>query len=102
VSEVSTFRLCPLMAMYLFIAVGLAVTRWSGQQDPGTGETLFAYLLGIVLVPIVMPCGYVLERYVRALLDGSAPGIDALTPRWQVGAQRIGYVWTTRTTGATP
>ena len=35
-------------------------------------------------------------RYARALLDGSAPGIDALTPRWAFGAQRIGYVWTTQ------
>jgi CubicO group peptidase (beta-lactamase class C family) len=33
-------------------------------------------------------------RYAQALLDGSAPGIDALTPRWQFGGQQIGYVWT--------
>jgi CubicO group peptidase (beta-lactamase class C family) len=32
-------------------------------------------------------------RYTRALLDGSAPGIDALTPRWDFGAQQIGYAW---------
>ena len=35
-------------------------------------------------------------RYARALLDGSAPGLDALTPRWEVGRQRIGYVWVTQ------
>jgi CubicO group peptidase (beta-lactamase class C family) len=35
-------------------------------------------------------------RYARALLDGSAPGIDALTPRWEFGEQHIGYVWTTQ------
>jgi CubicO group peptidase (beta-lactamase class C family) len=35
-------------------------------------------------------------RYTQALLDGSAPGIDALTPRWGFGTQQIGYVWTTR------
>jgi CubicO group peptidase (beta-lactamase class C family) len=35
-------------------------------------------------------------RYARALLDGSAPGIDALTPRWNFGAQQIGYAWQTR------
>ena len=35
-------------------------------------------------------------RYARALLDGAAPGMDALTPRWEVGAQQIGYVWTTQ------
>lgn len=33
-------------------------------------------------------------RYAQALLDGSAPGIDALTPRWEFGEQKIGYVWT--------
>ena len=35
-------------------------------------------------------------RYARALLDGSAPGMDALTPRWAFGGQEIGYVWTTQ------
>jgi CubicO group peptidase (beta-lactamase class C family) len=35
-------------------------------------------------------------RYTQALLDGTAPGMDALTPRWQFGAQQIGYVWMTQ------
>jgi CubicO group peptidase (beta-lactamase class C family) len=35
-------------------------------------------------------------RYAQALLDSSAPGMDALTPRWQFGALQIGYVWTTQ------
>jgi len=35
-------------------------------------------------------------RYARALLDGSAPGIDALTPQWDFGAQQIGYAWQTQ------
>lgn len=35
-------------------------------------------------------------RYAQALLAGSAPGMDALTPRWQVGALQVGYVWTTQ------
>jgi CubicO group peptidase (beta-lactamase class C family) len=35
-------------------------------------------------------------RYTQALLDGSAPGLDALTPRWQVSTQQIGYVWMTQ------
>jgi len=34
-------------------------------------------------------------RYAQALLDGSAPGIDALTPRWEVGEQKVGYAWFT-------
>lgn len=37
-----------------------------------------------------------LVRYVQALLDGSAPGIDALTPRWKFGDIQIGYAWITR------
>jgi CubicO group peptidase (beta-lactamase class C family) len=37
-----------------------------------------------------------MARYARALLDGSAPGMEALTPRWQAGTQGVGYVWTTR------
>ena len=36
-----------------------------------------------------------LARYAQVLLDGAAPGMDALVPRWQFGAQQIGYVWTT-------
>jgi CubicO group peptidase (beta-lactamase class C family) len=34
-------------------------------------------------------------RYARALLDGAAPGLDALTPRWEFGKQHIGYAWIT-------
>ena len=37
-------------------------------------------------------------RYARALLDGSAPGMDALRPQWDIlqGAQQIGYAWQTQ------
>jgi CubicO group peptidase (beta-lactamase class C family) len=35
-------------------------------------------------------------RYAQALLDGSAPGMDALTPRWTFGAHQIGYGWVTQ------
>jgi CubicO group peptidase (beta-lactamase class C family) len=34
-------------------------------------------------------------HYARALLDGTAPGMDALTPQWTFGMQTIGYVWMT-------
>ncbi len=37
-----------------------------------------------------------LVRYVRALLDGAAPGSDALTPRWRFGDLQIGYAWMMR------
>ena len=131
-SEVSTFRLYALRAMYAFTAVGLLLARWpaivnpppgithsstvvamflgalsilavlgvryplkmlpllffefvwksiwilafglplllSGQLDPnvsfGGTETLINCLLGIVLVPLVVPWGYVLEQYLKA------------------------------------
>jgi CubicO group peptidase (beta-lactamase class C family) len=37
-------------------------------------------------------------RYARALLEGSAPGMDALTPQWDIlqGTQQIGYAWQTQ------
>ena len=127
-SEVSTFRLYLLRAMYLFMAVGLAIFKlgpailhpenlsptdsvvlsvlgafallavlgiryplkmlpllffefvwksiWvlafglplllSGQLDSNTTETLIACLMGVVLVPLVTPWGYVLEHYLKA------------------------------------
>ena len=129
-SEVSTFRLYLLRAMYLYIAVGLAIFKlpallhpenlsrypsvvlcvlcafaflavlgiryplkmlpllffeflwkaiWvvvfglplllSGQLDPGTTETLTSTLNGVVLVPLVMPWGYVLKQYLKASGD---------------------------------
>ena len=37
-----------------------------------------------------------MARYARALLDGTAPGIHALTPRWELGVQQIGYAWHTQ------
>ena len=126
-TEVSTFRLYLLRAMYLFIAVGLAIFKlpglflvpenashmgsvvlsmlgavamlavlgiryplkmlpllffellwksiwvlsyglplWSAQQlDPDTIQTLIACLLGIVLVALVAPWGYVLNHYLK-------------------------------------
>ena len=54
---------------------------WSaGQLDARTAETMQACLMGIVLVPLVMPWGYVWTQYVRAPGDRwrgrqSAPGV---------------------------
>ena len=126
--EVSALRLNLLRAMYLLIAVGLAITVWPGIVSPSemaagpktvirallgalavlallgvryplrmlplllfeflwkviwvaafavplwlhkeldayATETLFACLMGIVLVPIVIPWGYVFEHYAQA------------------------------------
>ncbi len=127
-SDVSTFRLYLLRAMYVFMVVGLSIFKlapailhpenlspqdsvvisvlggfallavlgiryplkmlpllffefvwkaiWllvfglplllSGRLGPETTETLTGVLMGVVLVPLVTPWGYVLERYVRA------------------------------------
>ena len=43
-----------------------------------------------------------LARYVRAILDGSAPGLDALTPRWpDDDGGHVGYAWFTHEVGGT-
>jgi hypothetical protein len=140
-NDVSTFRLYLLRAMYLLIAVGLALTIWPhiiapaslvagpnsvirallgalaamcllGLRYPlrmlplllfellwkliwvlasavpmwlGPGldqyasDTLFATLMGVVLVPIVLPWGYVFRHYIKA------PG-DRWRPRQSVAA----------------
>lgn len=140
-SEVSTFRLYLLRAMYLIIAVGLALTIWplivpppdnvphmasvvravlgavsllallgiryplkmlpllffellwkviwvlafglplwrSHQLTAGTQDTLFNCMLGVVLVPIVMPWGYVFRHYFR--VPGERWGRAGVQPR---------------------
>jgi hypothetical protein len=126
--DLSTLRLYLLRAMYAFMAIGLAVTRWpelldrpadlsrmdtvvasilgavsllallgiryplrmlplllfellwkvmwvalwglplwlKGDLEAAGEEILVNCLVGIVLVPLVMPWGYVLDRFVRA------------------------------------
>ncbi len=127
-SEVSTFRLYVLRAMYALIAVGLGATIWPGlvappvnlshmagvvrsvlgavsllallgvryplkmlplllfellwktiwvlafglplwldqKLDANTSETLFACLMGVVLVPLALPWGFVYRHYLKA------------------------------------
>ncbi len=142
-SEVSTFRLYLLRAMYVFTVVGLAIEKlpallhpanlspgdsvilsvlgatallavvgirypikmlpllffefvwksiWilvfglplllSGGLDPnisfGGTETLIACLVGVVLVPLAMPWGYVLNHYLKA--PGARWGGKRVTP----------------------
>jgi len=141
-SEVSTFRLYLLRAMYVFMAIGLAIFKlpgifhppenvsnmgsivlsvlgafallsmlgiryplkmlplllfelvwksiwvlafglplWSAQQiDPNTAETLFACLMGIVLVPLVIPWGYVFKQYVKVPGDPWSKQVTLSTP----------------------
>ena len=145
-SEVSTFRLYILRAMYVFTVVGLAIEKlpallhpanlspgdsvilsvlgatallavvgirypikmlpllffelvwksiWvlvfglprllSGGLDPsvsfGGTETLIACLVGIVLVPLVVPWGYVFKQYVKAPGDPWTKQTTASTPK---------------------
>ncbi|MFD6949901.1 serine hydrolase [Nocardiopsis sp. TSRI0078] len=43
-----------------------------------------------------------MERYVRALLEGAAPGMAALEPRWDDGqGGRIGFAWVVQEHGGT-
>ncbi|MCC6627712.1 MAG: hypothetical protein IT340_09955 [Chloroflexi bacterium] len=48
-SDVSTFRLYLLRAMYAFMFVGLALTRWPGILNPPPGISNAATVVGSVL-----------------------------------------------------
>jgi hypothetical protein len=45
------------------LAFGLPLW-WAGGLDAGTAETLRACLLGVVVVPLVIPWGYVRRHYI--------------------------------------
>jgi hypothetical protein len=47
--------------------LAFGVPLWlTHQLDPATTETMQACLMGVVLVPLVLPWGYVMRQYVRA------------------------------------
>ncbi len=141
-SEVSIFRLYLLRAMYVFMFVGLALTRWPGilnpppgisntgtvvgsflgalsilavlgiryplkmlpllffelvwkvmwvlmwglplwftqQLGPDSQETLISTLVGVVLVPLVIPWGYIFNQYVQAPGDPRRKQMTSSTP----------------------
>ena len=145
-SDVSTFRLYLLRAMYAFMAVGLAIFKWPGILNPPPGlsntgsivgsflgalsllavlgiryplkmlplllfellwkvmwvlgwglplwftqqltqqlgpdaqANLINCLVGVVLVPLVMPWGYVLKQYVQAPGDRWGKRVTLSTP----------------------
>lgn len=60
------------------VAVGLPLLS-ADRFTPATWETWTGTLMGVVLVPIVIPWGYVFQRYVRQ------PG-----DRWTSGGPRAG------------
>ena len=141
-SEVSTFRLYRLRAMYMFMFVGLAIFKWPGilnpppdisttgtvvgsvlgaisllavlgirypvkmlpllffellwkvmwvlgwglplwftqQLSPESQEILINCLIGIVLVPLVMPWGYVFNQYGKARGEPWGKQVTLRTP----------------------
>ena len=63
----------------LIWVVAFALRMWLATGlDKYASQTLFACLIGVVLVPIVMPWGYVFTHYVQAQAE---PWINAGTPR---------------------
>ncbi|AQT79640.1 hypothetical protein B1R94_10705 [Mycolicibacterium litorale] len=69
-----------------------AAIGWSASGAREQAWTLNAYAPagGVRATPADM------ARYAQALLDRQAPGIDALTPRWDGDAgRRVGYAWIT-------
>jgi hypothetical protein len=62
------------------LAFGLPILL-SGRLDPNTAETLLACLMGIVLVPLVTPWGYVLKHYLKAPGDRWGKHVTPSTPK---------------------
>jgi hypothetical protein len=67
------------------VAFGLPLLLSDGL-DPNTTETLTACLMGVVLVPLVMPWGYVFKHYLKAPGDRwrkqvtTAPACESTDP----------------------
>lgn len=71
-------RVLPLLLFELawkviwVLAIGLPA-RAAGPMDPGTAQTFFDCMVGVVLIPLVVPWGYVWAQYVRAPGDRWKP-----------------------------
>jgi hypothetical protein len=64
-------RMLPLLmfefAWKLIWVAAYGLPLWSaGQLTPVTSEDLFNTMLGVILMPLVIPWGYVWRRYVKA------------------------------------
>lgn len=69
-----------------------AATGWNANGRAEQAWTLDAYAPagGVRSTPADM------ARYAQALLDGTAPGLAALEPRWDAdGGRKVGYAWIT-------
>ena len=67
-------RMLPLLIFELvwklIWVVAVWVPLWLGHRiDPDTADNFFPIFLGVVLVPIVLPWGYVWHKYVTAPSD---------------------------------
>jgi hypothetical protein len=61
--------------------VGWGLPLWFSQQlTPDSQETLISCLVGVVLVPLVMPWGYVFKQYVKAPGDPWRKPVTMSTP----------------------
>ncbi len=79
------YRLLPHLSWFLFWKVmwvlGWGLPLWFTQQlRPDSQETLISTLMGVVLVPLVMPWGYVVNQYVKAPGDAWRKPRTASTP----------------------
>ena len=75
-----------------------APTGWNAAGKSQQAWTINAYAPagGVRSTPDDM------TRYARAVLDGGAPGLGALEPRWDAGdGHRVGYAWLTDRVGNT-
>ena len=63
------------------LAFGLPLLLLSDGLDPNTSETLFACLMGIVLVLLVTPWGYVLKHYLKVPGDQWGRQVTSSTPK---------------------
>jgi hypothetical protein len=62
--------------------VGWGFPLWSTQQlAPDSEQTLISALVGVVLVPLAVPWGYVFNQYVRAPGDRWGKQVTSSTPQ---------------------
>ena len=84
-------KMLPLLFFELLWKVmwvlGWGLPLWLGQQlGPESRETLVSCLVGVVLVPLAMPWGYVLKQYVQAPGDRWGKRVTASAPGRDIGA----------------
>jgi|GEM_PF-6368234 len=71
-SDVSTFRLYLLRAMYGFMFVGLAVFEWPGILNPPSGISNMGSVVGSVLGAISL---LIVEHYAAVTMLAYAPSL---------------------------